>query len=244
MSAMLSKMEKFVMVDGLDGSGKGVAVTGLREYAESKGKKVLDLREYWKEKGGFPDISGYDVIISAEPTFTGTGKKIREEMIKNGTKYTAKQIAEAFSGQRKELYEKIVIPALEQGKWVFQERGVITSIVYQPLMGDKEVDMDFVLSLEGNKFCLEHAPGLLVITIVKPEVVIERLGEREKDDNAIFEKLEFQKKVNEVYESTWLKELFEKHGSKVVFLDTNPPKTPEDTKNKIKEIFEELMSSS
>jgi dTMP kinase len=240
---MWSKMGKFVMVDGLDGSGKGVAVTGLREYAESKGKKVLDLREYWKERGGFPDISDYDVIVSAEPTFTGTGKKIREELIRNGSAATGKEIAEAFSQDREELYKKIIIPALEQGKWVFQERGVISSIVYQPMMGDSNVTLDFVKSLPGNKFCLEHAPDLMVITVVNPEVVIERLGEREKDDNAIFEKLEFQKKIREVYESGWLKELFEKHGSKVVYLDTNPPKTPEDTKKKIIEIFESLGSS-
>jgi dTMP kinase len=236
---------KFVMVDGLDGSGKGVAVTGLREFAESKGKKVLDLREYWKNNEGYPDITDYDAIVSAEPTFTGTGKKIREELIKNGTTSTGKEIAEAFSEDRKELYEKIIIPALEQRKWVFQERGVVSSIVYQPLMDDPEVNLEFVKNLPGNKFCLEHAPDLMVITIVNPGVVIERLGGRaEKDDDAIFEKLEFQKKIKEVYESNWLKELFESNGSKVVFLDTNPPKTPEDTKNKIKEIFEELMRSS
>ena len=95
------------MIDGLDGSGKGVAVTALKEWAISKELKVLDLREYWKNNEGFPNIDSYSVIISAEPTFTGTGKKIREEMIKNGSKDSSKEIAEAFSEQRKELYEKI-----------------------------------------------------------------------------------------------------------------------------------------
>jgi len=229
---------KFVMIDGLDGSGKGVAVNALKEYVLSKGMKVLDLREYWKENKGFPDISEFDVIISAEPTFTNIGKKIREEMIKNGSSYTPKEIAEAYSNDRLELYKKIIIPALESGKWVFQERGVISSIVYQPLMDDNGVDLNFVLNLEGNKFCLEHAPDLLVITVVKPEVVIERLEKREKQDNAMFEKLEFQKKLEKVYESEWLKEIFETKGSNVVYLDTNPPKTVEDTKNKIIELFQ------
>ena len=229
------------MIDGLDGSGKGVAVNALKEHALSKGKKVIDLREYWKEHEGFPDILDYDVIISAEPTFTNMGKKIREEMIKNDSNYPVQDIAKAYSEDRLELYKKIILPALESGKWIFQERGVISSIVYQPLMGDNGIDLNFVLNLEGNKFCLEHAPDLLVIMVVKPEVVIERLKDREKKDDAMFEKLEFQKKIEKVYESEWLKQEFESRGSKVVYLDTNPPKTVEDTKKKIIELFEELL---
>ena len=115
-------MAKFIMVDGLDGSGKGVAVDSLKEHVESKEWKVLDLREYWKDNDGFPDISDYDVIISAEPTFTGTGKKIREELIKNGSTATGKEVADAFAEDRKELYKKIIITALEKDKLVFQER--------------------------------------------------------------------------------------------------------------------------
>jgi dTMP kinase len=234
---------KFVMVEGLDGSGKGVAVNALKEWAASQKLKILDLREYWKENEGFPNTDEYDAIISAEPTFTGTGKKIREEMIKNGSKCSSKEIAEAFSEQRKELYEKIIIPARKAGKLIFQERGVVTSIAYQPLMEDSYT-VDEIKELEGNKLCIENAPDLLVITAVKPEVVIERLGKRKKQDDAIFEQLEFQKKAEKAYESEWLKKLFEEKGSKVVFLDTNPPSTVEDTKKRMVEIFEKSMSSS
>jgi len=235
---MEEKKGKFVMIDGLDGSGKGVAVTALREWAINQNLKVLDLRDYWKNNEGFPNIEEYDVIISAEPTFTGTGKKIREELIKNGSTATPLEIAEAFSEDRLELYKKVILPALEAGKHVFQERGVISSIVYQPLQ-ENNYTLKEIENLEGNKFCLNHAPDLLVITIVDPEVVIDRLGKREKDDDAIFEKLDFQKKIKTIYESPWLKELFESKGSKVIYLDTNPPKTVQDTKNKIVEIFKE-----
>ncbi len=231
---------KFVMIDGLDGSGKGVAVDALKESTLSKGKKVIDLREFWKKQEGFPDISDYDVIISAEPTFTNIGKNIRERLIRKGTTHSAKEIAEAYSNDRLELYQKIILPALEQGKIIIQERGVVTSLVYQPLMKNGYI-LEKIKNLEGNKFCMEHAPDLLVIIVVKPEVVIERLKERGKKDNAIFEKLEFQKRIEKIYESEWLKQEFEARGSKVVYLDTNPPKTVEDTKKKIIELFEELI---
>lgn len=233
----------FVMIDGLDGAGKGVAATSLKEWASEKGLKVFDLRDYWKENEGFPDVSDYDVIISAEPTFTNIGKKIRFEMIKNGSDYSAKEIAQAYSKDRKELYEKIIIPAIKQGKHVFQERGVITSLVYQPLMGDEKITVDYIKNLEGNRFCLEHSPDLVVIVLCNPEVVIERAVSREKQDDAIFEKVDFQKKIKKVYESEWLKKTFEENGARVVYLDTNPPSTPEDTKKKIREIFEKEIKN-
>jgi len=229
-------MGKFIMVDGLDGSGKGVVVDSLKDWAVKKGLKVIDLREYWKTAQGFPDIKDFDAIISAEPTFTGWGKKIREHLIKTGTKASSEEIAEAYSKDRKELYKKIIIPALKQNKYIFQERGVITSLVYQPLQ--EGMNLGKVVNLEGNKLCLSRPPDLLIITVVNPEVVITRLDKREKKDDAIFEKLDFQKKIKVIYESDWLKKIFEDKGTKVIYLNTNPPSTPEDTKRKAVEILE------
>jgi thymidylate kinase len=185
-------MGKFIMVDGLDGSGKGVVVDALKQWAVQRKLNVIDLREYWKSKEGFPDIINYDVIISAEPTFTGWGKKIRENLIKTGSKASKEEIAEAYSNDRKELYKRIIIPALKQNKFIFQDRGVISSLVYQSVQG---IPVDDILALDGNRFCLEHPPHLLIITVVNPEVVMERIENREKKDNSMFEKLELQNRL-------------------------------------------------
>ncbi len=232
---------KFVMVDGLDGSGKGVVVDALKEWALTQGLEILDLREYWKTNQGYPNIDNYDVILSAEPTFTGWGKKIRDELIKNGSNTPIEKIAEAFSKDRKELYEKIIIPALNQDKFIFQERGIVSSLVYQPVEG---FDIGQVLSLEGNQFCLDQPPDLLIITIVDPEVVMERLDKREKKDDAIYEKLDFQKKIKVGYESEELKEIFEQRGTTVAYLDTNPPASVEDTKSQTIKIFNEFLEET
>jgi len=224
-----------IMIDGIDSSGKGTATTALKEFYE-KDKKVLDLREYWKENEGFPDIANFDVIIATEPTFTHIGKEIREVLIKNKTKHSPKEIAKAFSEDRKELYEKIVIPAKEQHKIVIQERGVITSLAYQPLMDN--LSKEEVLALEGNQFCLNHAPDLLILTTVDPKVAIERINARhEKKDDAIFENEEFLIKAQAAYQSDWITHIFESKGTKIISLNTNPPKTPEDTKKEIVEII-------
>lgn len=222
------------MVEGLDGSGKGVVVNALRDWALEKDLKVLDLRKYWKDNEGFPDIAEFDVILSAEPTFTGWGKKIRTELIKNGTTASTQEIAEAYSKDRKELYEKVIIPAINQDKYIFQERGMVTSFVYQKLQG---MELEKIMDLDGNRFCLEHPPDILILTIVDPEVVMGRLDNRNKKDDAIFEKLDFQKKAKQGYESDWLKKIFVDKGTKVIYLNTNPPSTPKDTKNKAIEII-------
>ncbi|MBS3137840.1 deoxynucleoside kinase [Candidatus Woesearchaeota archaeon] len=237
----------FIMIDGLDGSGKGTVATALREYLLSQNKKVFDMREYWKETNNIPEfeeIKDSDIIISSEPTFSMIGKVIREEIIRdNGRKYSGLTTAHAFSLDREILYRKLIIPALEAGKTVIQERGVITSLVYQPIQLEKITLMD-ILNLPGNKLTLKYAPTLLVITKVDPLVVIQRLKQRQdKKDHAIFETLDFQRKLAERYESTWLKQLFESKGSKVVYLDTNAPATVEDTREKAVNLFKTFCSA-
>ena len=56
-----------------------------------------------------------------------------------------------------------------------------------------------------------------------------------------FETSEFQKKIQERYESRWLRQLFEKYGSKVIYLDTNSPKTEQDTKINAMKLIEQIM---
>jgi dTMP kinase len=232
---------KFVMIDGLDGSGKGVIASALREYEEKKGKRVLDLREFWKDKPIIPeieDIQDYDIIISSEPTSAMIGKVIREEVIrKNERKYSGLTTAHAFSLDREILYKKLLVPALQAGKTIIQERGVISSLVYQPVQLEKITLMD-IMRLPGNAFALKHAPTLLLVTTLDPDVAIQRLKTRGKQDNAIFEEIFFQRKIAGRYSSEWLKKIFERNKTQVEYINTNPPKTIEDTKNKAIEIWE------
>jgi len=233
---------KFLMVDGLDGAGKGVVIDSLKEYFESKGKKILDLREYWKEHNEIPeaqDMAEYDVICSAEPTFSMVGKVIREEIVRdNKRRYSGLSTAHAFALDREILYRKLLIPAREMGKTIIQERGVITSIVYQPIQLER-INLKDIIGLPGNRLALKNRPDILVITKVEPQVVMQRLRERGKKDHAIFENLLFQGKVEMRYESEWLRKLFEGQGAKVVYLDTNPPSTVEETKEKAVRIWED-----
>lgn len=230
------------MIDGLDGSGKGTAVTALKDYFESNDKKVFDLREYWKENDNIPEIEEvmeYDVICSAEPTFSGVGKVIREEIVRsNDRKYSGMSTAQAFSLDREILYKKLLLPAKKAGKIILQERGITTSLVYQPIQNEK-MQLKEILGLPGNQLAVKNSPDILIIVKADPETVMERLGSREKDDQAIFENLVFQRKVQARFQSDWIKKLFAHYGSKIVYLDTNPPTTVEETKEKVIRIWNE-----
>ena len=106
----------------------------------------------------------------------------------------------------------------------------------------EKLQISELTKLPGNRLALENAPGLLIITKIAPETVIKRLQARSKKDDSIFENLNFQRRLEERYNSEWLKSLFERFGSKVVYLNTDEPKTIEDTKADGIRVWEEFMS--
>ena len=160
----------------------------------------------------------------------------------NKRDYSGLSTAHAFSLDREILYKKLIIPALKSGKTIIQERGVVTSLVYQPVQNPGErISLTDVINLHGNKVTLKHAPDLLIITIIDPDISMKRLDGREKKDNAIFEKMIFQRKIAERYSSEWLKKLFETHGSKVVYLETGTADI-QGTCDKAVHLVEEFLS--
>jgi len=238
----------FVMIDGVDGCGKGTVTTALRRYEEKKGKRILDLREYWQEYNTIPefdDVKEYDVIISNEPTFAYVGKAIREEIIRKNEKrkYSGLSTAHAFSLDREILYKRLLVPAVDAGKIVFQERGVISSLIYQPVQLEQITLMD-LMKLPGNAFAIKHAPSLLLIIDIDPDVALKRLKERKKQDNAIFEEILFLRKIASRYKSEWIQKVFEKGGTSIVYIDTNPPATVEDTERKVVDLWEKYNNES
>lgn len=220
---MAQRRGTFIIVDGIDGSGKGTIVDAYLAWAQQKGMRVFDVRAFAKSHGRLPEPSewqGSDVLISAEPTHAGIGHVIRDEIVKdNDRHYSGLATAMAFSLDRHILYQKVILPALAKGMLVVQERGVSSSIAYQPLQGS--VTLRQLLHLEGNAFTLTHRPDLLLIPVCPVTVCLQRLAKRTKKDQAIFEKRAFLTKLDARYRSAWFAKLFRSRGSVVGFLDTN-----------------------
>lgn len=221
------KKGRFVVFDGLDGVGKGVFLNECIEEVKKEGRKIFDVHEYWK-KNNYPpssdNLASHNVIITSEPTFAGIGRYIREELIaKNGRDYSPQTIAEAYALDRRILYEMVILPALEQGIDIFQSRSISTTIIYQrqsALDLGEDFSVKEILDIPGNAFCMKHPMDFLIIpTIKNVEEALKRVSEREKDDNCIFENLEFQLKIKEQYESYEFRKIFEDQGVKIVYLD-------------------------
>jgi len=210
------------MIDGIDGSGKSTIVEAWKEYIVSQGNPIFDLKKYWKDLGKHPDISelkSYDFVFSSEPTNVGIGAVIRNELIQEGNTYPMQAVAEAFSLDRLILYTKIHIPLLESQKCVIQDRGISTSLAYQSLK-EHGLGVDGVLNLIGNKLAMKHRPDVLVLVDISPETAMARLNQRsDKNDNSIFEKLDYLKKLSAQFSSTEYSDIFEKCGTKIMHLN-------------------------
>lgn len=210
------------MIDGIDGSGKSTIVQAWKDYLTAQGNAIFDLKEYWQTNGKYPELhelKSYDFIFSCEPTYAGVGKVIREELVKTGTNYPPRAIIEAFSLDRLVLYTKIIIPLLANGKIVIQDRGVSTSLAYQSLQ-NSEFTYDKIAQFPGNQLALENRPDHLIIAKIPAEKAAARISSRfDKNDNAIFEKIDFLKKATENFNSAQYQKIFTDRGTEVHYLN-------------------------
>ena len=213
----------FLMMDGIEGSGKSTIIESWKKYLLEQNHSIFDLKKYCLENGHYPnyeEVKPYEFIFSAEPTFIGVGKVIREELIKNGTNYPETAIAEAYSLDRLILYKKILLPALQDHKHIIQDRGVSTSLCYQSISGN--LSLDYLAGLPGNALALANRPDYLCLVKMSPETAQKRLATRyDKQDDAIFDKIEFQQKVAEKFISSDYQKLFLDKGTAIEYLNTD-----------------------
>lgn len=249
----------FVVVEGIDGCGKSVIVASLKEWAMAQGLACFDLRKYWtepnNERGDIPSLKklrflkqidlgqevlyaevqkeqNYDVILSAEPTYSHQGKFIREIIThkKRSWDYSAKSVAQAFALDRESLYKELILDALKAGCYVFQERWFASSFAYQPLQAcerGESLTVEELLELPGNALAVANPPGLIIVPKISSEEAMARLAKRDKRDQSDFERVAFQAKLAERYYSDQFVSFFEALGSKVVYLERteNPEQT-------------------
>lgn len=217
-------LRMFIIIDGIDGSGKSTILETWAADLAAAGKKIFSLKSYWRERHTHPtadELMDYDVILSAEPTSVWIGSAIREEMIRRGTTYTGRDIAEAYALDRLVLYQRLIVPLRQAGKIILQDRGVSTSLCYQPLQDDR-LSGDLVASIPGNAFALAHAPEYLVIADTPADMAMQRLGRRQdKQDTAIFEQADFLTQARDRFLSPEYQKYFTDRGTTVRVLNSH-----------------------
>lgn len=229
------------MVDGITGSGKSTILHAVMMWAEECNHKVFRLSEWTDvEPPLFEKIKDNDVFFTYEPTRSWIGRAIRYELSRDDQPYGGEEIAHAFALDRQIMYKRLIIPALKAGKTVIQDRGVSTSIIYQPVM-PYGIPLEQILELPGNKLALEYAPDALVLTKIKAELAFKRISNREDESKGVYSHLDFLKKQERRFKENWFHKLFENKGTKIYELDTS--QDLKSTNNNAKKLIDQILTT-
>jgi len=218
---------KVVVIDGPDGAGKSIIQKEISQSLQ-KNKNLFnfDADEYAKITGMLPmRIPENSFVTVSEPTYTYSGLMIRNDLTnkkRNGL-YSTEIVAGGYSIDRFILLHGFEVPLKREGVHFIKSRSLSTTVVYQQLTGkEDDFSLDQILKLPGNKYALEHLPDYLIIPIVDDvEILFNRLNLRDKDDNVIFEKKEFQQKVLDQYKSDEFKDFFTQRGVEIFYIDVS-----------------------
>lgn len=213
------------MIDGIAGSGKSTLVRAAQEWARACGHRVFDLGAWSKERPEpprFEEVREHDVFFTFEPTRQWMGAAIRFELSRTDLPYSGASLAHAFALDREIMYKRLILPALAAGKAVIQERGVCTSVVYQPIMPDA-LALEDILALPGNALALSRTPDHFIHARLDPAVAVERLKGRGDESRGVFADIDLLRRVDERFRSDWFQELFRSRGTTLHQLSTDAP---------------------
>lgn len=162
---------KFIVVEGIDGSGK----TGLVR------RVYLELREF-----------GYAVMMTHEPG-SQIEPYIRGLFKREGGPPSADEMTVMFTADRLMHMEQTIRPALARGISVIGDRHKLSTLIYQTVSG---ADPDLV---EKLVVIPQPEPDLTVILDLDPEVARARMVSRNPKLDAYERELGKQTRMRELY---------------------------------------------
>ncbi len=153
------KAGRFIALEGGEGAGKSTQARLLAdELAAKHGISVITTRE----PGGTPGAEDIrDLLLSTE----GEGWNPRAEAL-------------LFAAARSDHVEKLILPAIEAGKWVICDRFLDSSRAYQGGGGGLSDEDIMALHKVGSRGLL---PDLTLLIEVAPEITSQRLAARDPD---------------------------------------------------------------
>lgn len=171
-------MSLFITLEGPEGSGKSSAMAIVYERL---------IHE------------GFQIIRTREPGGTPISEEIRNVLLdRKNTSMDLRTECLLFAASRRQHLVEKVWPALKEGKLVFCDRFLDSSLSYQGYA--RGLGIENVLNI--NLFATENTfPDLTLLFDLDPEIGLARISDNEKREvNRLdVEKLEFHKKVREGY---------------------------------------------
>ena len=169
----------FIVFEGGEGSGKSTQAKLLAEYLSANGRPVLWTREPGGDSGICQDIRG--ILLNSE--YKGK-MSFRAELL-------------LFEADRAQHVDRVIRPALEDGKIVICDRYEAATYAYQ-CAARKVCDVE--LFSEINNFATgKLKPDFIFWIDSLPEIGLKRNIDIKKSDRFEMEKIEFHQKVCEGY---------------------------------------------
>ena len=144
----------FISFEGIDGSGKSTQIKHLAQFLENL---------------------GFAVVITREPGGSIGGEQIRNLLLQGETdRWSAETEILLFTAARRDHLERIILPALEDGKVVICDRFTDSTRMYQGMRGPSLRNLVELL----NKKVIKCDPDLTIIIDINPETSLKRAKSR------------------------------------------------------------------
>lgn len=168
----LVRRGKLIVFEGTDGTGKSTQLQLLGDYLQNK---------------------GYSVLTTREPTEGRYGQQIRS-LYMDRNRYRREEELELFLADRREHVEKLLVPALEQGKVILCDRYFLSTVAYQ---GARGFDPEHILGL--NHFAPD--PDVALLFHVPLDTCLDRITSGRGDKLNDFEQRENLARVDAIFSS-------------------------------------------
>lgn len=180
---------RFISFEGIDGSGKSTQATLFLD-------RLIQL--------------GKEGILVREPGGTPISEAIRHVLLTKGNRQmVARTEALLMTASRSQLTKEVILPNLEQNRWVIADRYADSTLAYQG--GGRELNLDWLQDL--NKFATyDLEPNITFVIDILPKEALGRRGQTE--DRIEVEGIAFQKKVRQTY-----LELAQQYSDRIIVID-------------------------
>jgi dTMP kinase len=139
----------FIVLEGIDGTGKSTQVRRLAEWLESRGREV---------------------VTSREPTDGPWGRKLRESA--ESGRLSLDEELDLFLRDRREHVENLVNPSLEAGRDVILDRYYFSTMAYQGARGKHPEE------IRALNEAFAPVPDILLVLDLDVDDALERIGTR------------------------------------------------------------------
>lgn len=171
---------KFIVFDGLDGSGQSTQASKIVSYLNES-----------RQKHKFGHSGAH---LTKEPTSNLIGGLIRSQL-SHDWRSSQLCLQLLFAADRAYHLEKEIIPLLEKGVMVVCDRYFFSSLAYGAVDTVDNVAIDWLIKINDN-FLL---PDLTFFIKVSPKICITRIA-KERFGSTLFEKEDILAKVAQNYE--------------------------------------------